>query len=164
MPTFEELVAQSELIVEGRVAGVLLDGLAYEIEVSEVFKGQVTGSQVRIGPPSDPGGRGCETTLEADGHVIIAVADADQMLSALSTAVWRVGTDGSLSSTGGWWTMAANVAELRDMLREVAPDTALSPATSWPPSSFGWLLLAAAVALAAWRVNQYKPVPVIGGR
>jgi hypothetical protein len=134
MPSFQEPVTQSELIVEGRVAAVLLDGLAYEIEVSEVFSGQVIGSHVRIGPLSDPGGGGCETTLRGDSHVVIAVADADEVLNALSTAGWRVGTDGFLSSTGGWWTMAANVADLRDMLRDAVPDTALSQPNA-PPSS-----------------------------
>jgi hypothetical protein len=161
MPTFEQLVSTSELIVEGRVAALLLDGLAYEIEVSEVFKGQVTGGRVRIGPTTDPGGRGCEITLEADGHVIIAVPDADEALNALGTAVWYVGTEGSLSSPGGWWTMAADAAELRDMLRDAIPDTALSPpkaARSY--GILGWLLVYAAVALAGWRMmRRWRSLP-----
>jgi hypothetical protein len=155
MPTFDQLVTSSELIVEGRVAAVLLDGLAYEIEVSEVFKGQVTGGRVRIGPTADPGGRGCETTLEADSHLIIAVPDADEVLNALGTAVWYVGTEGSLSSPGGWWTMAADVAELRDMLRDAIPDTALSPPKAAPSYAIlGWLFLYAAVALAGLRMKR----------
>jgi hypothetical protein len=155
MPTFGQLVSTSELIVEGRVAAVRLDGLAYEIEVSEVFKGQVTGSRVRIGPSTDSGGRGCETTLEADSHIIIAVPDVDERLNALGTAVWYVGTDGSLSSAGGWGTMAANVAHLRDMLRDAVPDTALSPPKAAPLHAvLGWVLVYAAIALAAWRVTS----------
>jgi hypothetical protein len=155
MPSFDQLVSSSELIIEGRVAAVLLDGLAYEIEVREVFKGQVTSGRVRIGPTTDPGGRGCETTVEADSHVIIAVPDASEMLNALGTAVWYVAPDGSLSSPGGWWTMAADVADLRDMLRDAIPNTALSPPkTAQSYGILGWLLVCAAVALAGWRTTR----------
>ena len=149
MPDFGQLVAQSELIVEGRVGATLLGGLAHEIEVTEIYKGQVVGDLVRIGPSVDPGGRGCETSLETNTHVIVAVADVNAHLNSLSTAVWYVGPDGSLSSPGGWWTMAADAADLRDMLRQAVPDTALA-AREAPQSAtqVGWILLTAGAGLA----------------
>lgn len=48
--TFEQVVTQSELIVEGEIEEVLLDGLAYRLAVDEVFKGASAGTSLRIGP------------------------------------------------------------------------------------------------------------------
>jgi hypothetical protein len=51
--TFEEVIAQSELIVEGDAIKSLVNGLAFDLEVQEVFKGSVPGPVVRIGPAED---------------------------------------------------------------------------------------------------------------
>ena len=122
--TFEEVVAESELIVEGDVEEVLLDGLAYRLAVDEIFKGRSAGATVRIGPASDPGGRGCEIGLSEGDHVIVGVVDVTGGLNSLATAVWFIAPDGSLSSPGSLWEVAPDVTELRDMLREALPDTA----------------------------------------
>lgn len=128
--TFEDVLAQSRLIVEGRVTQALVNGLAYDIAVDEVFKGTVPGSTVRVGPQSDPGGRGCETALEVGGHLIVAVADPDAILNSLATAVWYIADDGSLSSPGNYYTMAADANDLRDKLRAALPDSALPQPTN----------------------------------
>ena len=123
--TFEEVVAGSELIVEGDVEEVLLDGLAYRLAVDETFKGPSSGATIRIGPQVDSGGRGCEIGLSEGDHVILGVVDPDERLNSLATAVWFIAPDGSLSSPGSLWEVAADVTELRDMLRETIPDTAV---------------------------------------
>lgn len=124
--TFADAVATSELIVEGTVEEVLLDGLAFRLAVLEVFKGSPLGSSVRLGPEAEAG-RGCEIGLAVGDHVILGVVDIDAHLNSLGTAVWFIAPDGSLSSTGELWRAAANVTELRARLRAAMPDTALAP-------------------------------------
>ncbi|MBA2633265.1 MAG: hypothetical protein H0U86_09755 [Chloroflexi bacterium] len=122
MPTFDEVVSRSSLIVEGTVEEARLDGVAYRLSVDEVFKGQAFGAEVRIGPTVAPGGRGCEIGLEVGQRVILGIMDAE--LLSVGDVAWIIGPDGSLSSTGGYWEMA-DAAELRDTLRQAVPDTAL---------------------------------------
>lgn len=148
--TFAEAVAGSELIVEATVTEVLLDGLAYRLSVIEVFKGGPLGASVRLGPAAETG-RGCEVGLAIGDHVILGVVDVDAHLNALATAVWFVAPDGSLSSPGALWQVAADAAELRAKLRAAVPDTAL-PATGASAASplvgVGAALLAGAAVLA----------------
>lgn len=122
--TFDQVVAGSELIVEGDVEAVLLDGLAYRLAVDEVFKGPSTGATIRIGPDVDPGGRGCEIGLSEGDHVILGLVDVTGALNSLATAVWFIAAEGSLSSPGSLWEVASDAEELRDMLRGAMPDTA----------------------------------------
>lgn len=157
MPNFDDLVAQSELIVEGRVSEVLLDGLAYELDVIEAFKGPITSGVVRIGPASDPGGRGCETTLQPDSHVIVAVPEVAGTLNSLVTAVWYIASDGSLSSPGSWWELAPDADALRAMLRNAIPDTALGlPESPLSDARLGWFLATTALLLAAFRFRRNR--------
>jgi len=157
--TFEQVVTQSELIVEGEIEEVLLDGLAYRIAVDEVFKGSSTATSVRIGPQADSGERGCEVGLSRGDHVILGVVDVTQRLNSLATGVWFVAEDGSLSSPGSLWEVATDVTEVREKLRQALPDTALANPTSDDPS-FEWPLglLALGVAAAiAFRRGGLRP-------
>jgi hypothetical protein len=158
MPTFDEVVSRSALIVEGTIEEALIEGLAYRLSVDEVFKGPALGAEVRIGPAVDPGGRGCEIGLEVGQHVILGVMDLEH-LSALSTAAWLIGEDGSLSSTGGYWEMALDAADLRDRLRRAVPDTALltmpdGPGRALPLIELGLACLIAAGALSRSRSER----------
>ena len=123
--TFDQVVSGSELIVEGDVEEVLLDGLAFRLAVDEIFKGAPTAATIRIGPEREPGGRGCEIGLAEGDHVILGIVDVNGGLNALATAVWFIAPDGSLSSPGSLWEVAADATQLRDMLREALPDTAV---------------------------------------
>ena len=147
--TFEEVVAGSELIVEGDVEEVLLDGLAYRLAVDEIFKGASTGAIVRVGPTSDPGGRGCEIGLSEGDHVILGVVDVTDRLNSLATAVWFIAPDGSLSSPGPLWEVAADVTQLREMLREALPDTAMPVPGSEHPPLYVLLVVATLAVLAS---------------
>ncbi len=139
--TFEVVVAGSELIVEGTVEEVLLDGLAYRLSVAETFKGPSATREIRIGPPTDPGGRGCEVSLRQGDHVILGLVDIDERLNALATGVWFIAPDGSLSSPGSLWSVASDVDDLRRMLRQALPDTALPVAAGDHGRLLPWLLL-----------------------
>jgi len=86
--TFDDVVSGSELLLEGTVEELMLDGMAYRLRVMEVFKGTVLGDEVRIGPASGPVGRGCEVGLQLGKHVVLGVVDADAPLNSLATAVW----------------------------------------------------------------------------
>lgn len=156
--TFDEVVAQSELIVEGTVAQSLVNGLAFDLDVQEVFKGSAVGPTVRIGPAEDPGGRGCEVGLDVGAHVILGVVDVDAHLSALSTAVWHIGADGSLSSTGGYYLMAANADDLRGKLRDALPDTSVDPIRGPDLRLAGTALIALAGVVSIWR-QCYRVTP-----
>lgn len=123
--TFEQVVSGSELIVEGEVEEVLLDGLAFRLAVDEIFKGAPAAGTIRIGPEREPGGRGCEIGLSAGDHVILGVVDISGGLNSLATAVWFIAPDGSLSSPGSLWEVAADASQLRHMLRNALPDTAV---------------------------------------
>lgn len=123
--TFDAAISGSELIVEGTVEEVLLDGLAYRLAVKEVFKGPAGGPEVRIGPTADPEVRGCEVGLQVGQHVVLGVVDMHAQLNALATAVWFVAADGSLSSPGSLWEVATDIEDLRAKLRQAVPDTAL---------------------------------------
>ncbi len=123
--TFDAAVSGSELIVEGTVEEVMLDGLAFRLAVKEVFKGSAGGADVRIGP-TDPEGRGCEVGLQIGQHVVLGVVDVQAQLNSLATAVWFVAADGSLSSSGSLWEVATDVEDLRAKLRQAVPDTALT--------------------------------------
>lgn len=150
--TFADAVATSELIVEGTIDEVLLDGLAYRLSVIEVFKGPPVGSAVRLGPAADDeAGRGCEVGLAVGDHVILGVVDADAHLNSLATAVWFVAPDGGLSSPGELWRVAADADALRVLLRAAVPDTAVPPAAdpTWPRLIAGAGLLAAAAVLGS---------------
>ena len=162
--TFERVAGQSELIVEGRVTDVLLDGLAYQMDVDEVFKGSVEGKTVRIGPVEASGSRGCELGLRQGDHVILGVVDIDGRQSALGTGVWFIGADGSLSSPGNLWTEAADADALRERLRAALPDTAYTDAiaTSDQPGSapivaLGGLFLVAAGIVASKSPLRFTP-------
>lgn len=152
--TFADVVAQSELIVEGRVTQSLLTGLAYDLDVQEVFKGSLEGPTVRIGPVGDSLGRGCEVFLEVGAHVILGVIDVDAQLSALSTAVWHVALDGSLSSTGSYYLMAANADDLRAKLRDALPDTSVPPIDGPDWRQAGTALVALAGLVSIWRLGS----------
>lgn len=148
--TFEQVVTQSELIVEGEIEEVLLDGLAYRLAVDEVFKGASAGTSLRIGPQADSGDRGCELGLSKGDHVILGIVDVAEGLNGLATGVWFIAQDGSLSSTGSLWEVAADVTELRDKLRHALPDTALSaPTSEHPPLGLPLGLLALGAVAAA---------------
>lgn len=152
--TFDEVVSGSELIVEGEVEEVQLDGMAFRLAVHEIFKGSAIGATVRIGPTSDPGGRGCEVSLSEGDHVILGVVDASESLNSLATAVWFIAPDGSLSSPGSLWEVAPDVTELRAMLRDAIPDTAVPvPGTEGGPP-FLLLGFVAMAVLAALARNQ----------
>jgi len=152
--TFDDVVAQSELIVEGTVTQSLVNGLAFDLDVQEVFKGSAAGPTVRIGPAEDPGGRGCEVGLDVGAHVILGVADVDSNLNALSTAVWYIAPDGSLSSPGGYYLMAANADDLRAKLRHALPDTSVPPVRG--PD---WRLVGAALIVLASLVSMGQLSP-----
>lgn len=146
-PTLDMVAQRSELIVEGTVEEVLLDGLAFRLTVREVFKGPPLANELRVGATSNSAGRGCEVTMSQGDHVILGVVDPDQQLNALTTALWFVGPDGMLSSPGSLWTLAADADELRNSLRAAIPDTALPhPAEN---SRLAWLLLPLVAALVA---------------
>lgn len=156
--SFAAAVSGSELIVEGTVTEVLLDGLAYRLEVTEVFKGGPLGAVVRIGPAADDdAGRGCEVGLSVGDHVILGVVDADVTLNSLATAVWFVAPDGSLSSPGELWQVAADADRLREMLRAAVPDTAMAPNAPASPLGLVGAGLLAAAAVAAFSARRRKP-------
>ena len=146
--TFEEVVARSELIVEGTVTQSLVNGLAFDLDVQEVFKG-AAGPTMRIGPAEDLGGRGCEVGLDVGAHVILGVADVHTTLNALSTAVWYIAPDGSLSSTGVYYLMAADADDLRAKLRNALPDTSIPQVRSpdWRPAGTALIVLASLVSM-----------------
>ena len=149
--TFDRIVAESQVIVEGTAEEVLLDGMAYRLTVTEVFKGPVVPGELRVGPATGVG-RGCETGMAEGDHVILAVPAIDQPLNALTTAVWIIGSDGSLSSAGSLWTYAADADDLRAKLRAALPDTALpsrgvDERSPWP----GWPLVLGVIAAVAAR-------------
>lgn len=126
--------------------------MAYRLTVTEVFKGPVAVGDLRVGPTTAMG-RGCDTGMAEGAHVILAVPGIDQPLNALTTAVWVIGPDGSLSSTGSLWTYAEDAEDLRAKLRAALPDTALpnrgvDERSPWPVLA---LALGVAAAFAAWR-------------
>ena len=86
--TFDDVVSGSELIVEGTVEELMLDGMAHRLRVMEVFKGSVFGDEVRIGPATGPVGRGCEVGLQFGQHEVLGVVDVHAPLNSLATAVW----------------------------------------------------------------------------
>ena len=162
--TFDRIVADSQVIVEGTAEEVLLDGLAYRLTVTEVFKGSVGVGDLRVGPTTAVG-RGCDTGMAEGDHVILAVPAIDQPLNALTTAVWVIGSDGSLSSTGSLWTYAADADDLRAKLRAALPDTALpnrgvDERSPWPVLAFALALgVTAAVAVAGARLTFGRTMP-----
>jgi hypothetical protein len=158
-PTFADVIARSELIVEGTVTRSLVNGLTVDLDVQEVFKGSVPGPVVRIGPAEDPGSRGCETTLVVGSHVIVGVMDVDAVLNALGSAVWYVAPDGSISSPGGYYMMAANVDDLRAKLRNAVPDSALSPARrEWSLVGVAFLVVAGIFAMRRLASRRFRAV------
>ncbi|MBA2255299.1 MAG: hypothetical protein H0W07_09320 [Chloroflexi bacterium] len=145
--TFDDVVIGSELIVEGTVEELMLDGMAYRLGVTEVFKGTVLGDEVRIGPASGPVGRGCEVGLQFGQHVVLGVVDVDAPLNSLATAVWFVAPDGSLSSPGSLWELASDIEDLREQLRQAIPDTAVEVSSGGTPG--GLVILGLACVLSA---------------
>lgn len=162
--TFEAVIGGSELIVEGTVEEVLLDGLAYRLAVIEVFRGPTIDGEVRIGPATDPGGRGCEIGLAKGDHVILGVVDIDERLNALATGVWFVGPDGGLLANGALGSVATDVDELRDTLRRALPDSAVAAPRGALIRSLGWLMLglSAVATLFRCRVIGRGPSHAIG--
>lgn len=83
-----------------------------------------------------------------------------ERLSAGDVA-WIVGADGSLSSTGGYWEMATDAADLRDKLRRAVPDTALrlpaGPSRGLSLILLGISCLAGAAVLARSRRPSLAP-------
>lgn len=148
--TFADVVTGSELIVEGTVEELMLDGMAYRLRVMKVFKGTVLGDEVRIGPASGPVGRGCEVGLQLGQHVVLGVVDVDAPLNSLATAVWFVAPDGSLSSPGSLWGAASDIEDLRQRLGRAIPDTAVEVPSGRTPSGFvvlGWACVLSAILL-----------------
>jgi len=152
--TFNDVVSGSELILEGTVEELMLDGMAYRLGVMEVFKGAVLGDEVRIGPAIGPVGRGCEVGLQVGQHVVLGVVDVDAPLNSLATAVWFVAQDGSLSSPGSLWELASDIEDLRQQLRQAIPDTAVEVPSSGIPSGFAVLGLACVLSAILLRLGQ----------
>ncbi len=145
--TFDDVVIGSELIVEGTVEELMLDGMAYRLRVMEVFKGTALGDELRIGPATGPVGRGCEVGLQLGQHVVLGVVDVDAPLNSLATAVWFVAPDGSLSSPGSLWELASDIEDLREQLRQAIPDTAVGVSSGG--TSGGLVILGLICVLAA---------------
>lgn len=146
--TLDAAISGSELIVEGTVEEVMLDGLAFRLAVTEVFKGSAAGPEVRIGP-TEPVGRGCEVALSVGQHVVLGVVDTDAQLNSLATAVWFVAADGSLSSPGSLWEVATDIEDLRAKLRQAVPDTALPVDSRAAPANTTLILLGVASVVLA---------------
>ncbi len=152
--TFDDVVSGSELIVEGTVEELMLDGMAYRLGVMEVFKGTVIGDEVRIGPASGPVGRGCEVGLQLGQHVVLGVVDVDAPLNSLATAVWFVAPDDSLSSPGSLWELASDVEDLRQRLRQAIPDTAVDVPSGITPTGFAVLGLTCVLSAILLRLGS----------
>jgi hypothetical protein len=93
-------------------------------------------------------------SLEVGAHVIIAVPHVDARLSALSTAVWYIAPDGSLS--GSDYLMAANAEDLRTKLRDAVPDSALQAIGRPNWSLLGTVLLVLGCLFAVGRLGPRR--------
>ena len=152
VPTFDEATAAARLIAAGEVIASPHDW-AYELDVQEVFRGDV-GDTVLLGPP-EPSGTAliCSHQIEVGDRVVVALRDQTD-LHLFSSAVWYLLPDGTVG-TIGHEQPAATHEELFARLR-LLPDTAMAQEESrgFPLALGASLALAAGAALALRRVAQ----------
>lgn len=121
VPTFDEAVAAARLIVAGDVVASAHDG-AYELDVTEVFRGQVE-DRILIGSPQpDLNSAICSQRMEVGDEVVVALRTASD-LGLFTSGLWYLLPDGTVS-THALEPVAETHEELFARLR-LLPDTAV---------------------------------------
>lgn len=121
VPTFDEAVIAARLILAGEVVASPHDG-AYELEVTEVFRGQVE-ERILIGPAQpDPASVLCSQRMEVGDRVVVALRDQGN-LGLFTSGIWYLLPDGTVGTIAAE-PPAATHEDLFARLR-LLPDTAM---------------------------------------